>query len=769
MCGICGTVELADGMSADRDLLGRMVAVLEHRGPDDRGVYLDRQAGLGHVRLAIIDLSHSGHQPMSSLSGRYRLVFNGEIYNYRELQQDLRYKGYTFSSNSDTEVLANLWEEYGEESICRLEGMFAFAVWDRLTEELFLVRDRLGQKPLFYAVQNNRFYFASEIKAILQDSVFKVSVDYKSILYYLTYQSVPAPFSAFNNINKLPAGKYLKLDKQGRKTEKQYWSLSYSRQYAAISEEELEEMILAELTAAVRKRLMSDVPLGAFLSGGVDSSLVVALMAEMISEKVKTFSIGFNEKTHDETAYARRVAELYGTDHHEFKVTPDAQAIFNELVWHYNEPFADPSAVPTYYLSKMASEYVTVALSGDGGDENFGGYNRYYFPWGVNPEFAGNTGNSLLELIPWYCGIMNDKNFGWFEKPLELNYYSYLFYKRFANWNEESLFKLLRPVFWKEADFSLPFEFMLDLFAESAAESFFDKCTYFDIKHYIADTLMTKVDIASMAFSLEVRSPMLDHQFVEMAAKIPAVYKTRGGRDIKYILKKVASRYLPEDLIYRDKMGFGVPIGDWFRGEMKEMMYDVLLSRDATGRGYFNTNYVEELLNMHVAGKDQQYLIWTLLMLEEWHKMFVDKKIPLPGDTEVLWQVDSVVDTCSESEVISLQSKKTEMYFLDKSLIKKGEGDNEYYYDIHTSLECNASVCTSLEVTPVLYEYFVPLGYPQTERIEIAASGSGRYCYCQGVIYFSTSDNSDPRVNRHCYTFTLSRGAYEEFGRRRNN
>lgn len=381
MCGITGILYFNRDRSVSEALLERMCKTIHHRGPDDGGVYVKGNVGLGFRRLAIIDLSPTGHQPMCNEDGTVWIAFNGEIYNYPELREDLIKKGHTFRSRSDTETIIHLWEEEGEGCVEKLRGMFAIAIWDSNHNTLFLARDREGKKPLYYASLSDRLLFGSEIKTILADPEFEVEPDLQAIHHYLAFQSVPSPLCAFKGVNKLPPAHTL-LWKDGKYTIRRYWKLSYAKKrIIRTSQDEvaLQEEIIERLREAIKIRLMSEVPLGAFLSGGIDSSIVVALMARMLDQPVKTFSIGFTNEEYNELPYARMVAERYGTEHHEFMVTPNAKSIFPELVWHYNEPFADSSAIPTYYVSKLAREFVTVILTGDAGDENFAGYQRYQF------------------------------------------------------------------------------------------------------------------------------------------------------------------------------------------------------------------------------------------------------------------------------------------------------------------------------------------------------------------------------------------------------
>lgn len=632
MCGIDGILYHDRAQVVPEKLIERMNDVLRHRGPDDRGVWVRGNVGLGQARLSIIDLSPLGHQPMCNEDGTVWITFNGEIYNFLELKEELLHKGHHFRSHTDTETILHLWEEMGPACVERLRGMFAIALWDERQQTLFLARDRVGKKPLFYAALPDRFIFGSEIKAILQDEDFEVAPDLEAIHYYLTYQSVPAPFSAFKGVKKLPPAHTL-LVKDGKVTIQRYWDLSYRQKRSVIGEageRELQEEIIERLREAVRIRLMSDVPLGAFLSGGVDSSIVVALMAGLMDQPVKTFSIGFAEDEYNELPYARMVAERYHTDHHEFIVKPDAQAIFPELVWHYNEPFADSSAIPTYYVSKLARQYVTVVLTGDGGDENFAGYPRYQ-----------NTGEHLLKTnypswlrrmikVPLGLRVFPRRTFKDLLRLIDLAQDKLLYYQRITHFYEYYQQFLYTPAFFERLHGKMAVDIMLDKYRQSDATNFLDSTLYLDFNLYLPDTLMTKTDIAGMTHSLEARMPILDHQFMEFVATIPPELKLKDGTISKYIFKKAAEPYLPNDVIYRKKMGFGVPTDHWFRNELKEMTYDTLLSQRALERGYFNRDYVQSLLDRHQAGENYQYLIWNLLMLEMWHLMFIDQTLAPP-------------------------------------------------------------------------------------------------------------------------------------------
>jgi len=635
MCGIFGIVYRDRSREVDPSLLDRMGAVLRHRGPDDFGTWVRGNAGLGHARLSIIDLSKAGTQPMANEDGSVLVTFNGEIYNFPELRKGLEARGHLFRSNTDTEVLVHLWEEQGPRCVDGLRGMFAFAVWDDREKVLFLARDRVGKKPLYYAALPDRFLFASEIKAILQDPEFRAEPDIEAIHHYLSYQSVPSPFSAFRGIRKLPPAHSL-LVRGGAGEPTRYWKLSYrdkmkvegERQAAALQEE-----LVEKLREAVKIRLMSDVPLGAFLSGGIDSSIVTALMAGSMDQPVKTFSIGFHESEYDELPYARMVANRYGTDHHEFVVTPDARAIFPALVWHYNEPFADLSAIPTWYVCEMARRHVTVALSGDGGDENFAGYPRYTnekeyaVRKGVGPflkRWLGRGGN-----IATFAGPLSRPGEA-VRRLLSLSQRRLLYYRRITHFSEFYKADLYTPEMRRRTDGLFSVDIMTDKYDRSDAKDFLDATLGLDLELYLPDTLMTKVDVASMAHSLEVRAPFLDHKFMEFAARIPPELKLADGEG-KFILKKAAEPLLPSEVIRRPKMGFGVPVDHWFRNELKETVRDVLLSRKAVERGYFRRDYIESMLDRHQRGENWQYLIWNLFMLELWHLMFIDGTLPPPG------------------------------------------------------------------------------------------------------------------------------------------
>lgn len=626
MCGICGLVYQNKDRHVEMSVLRSMTNPISHRGPDADGHWIEKNVGLGFRRLAIIDLSEAGNQPMGNEDGSVQIVFNGEIYNYSELREELISKGHVFRSATDTETIIHLWEEEGVDCVGKLRGMFAFAIWDDNRKSLFLARDRAGQKPLHYAELGDKILFGSEIKSILQHPEVNREADIDALHHYLAFQTVPSPMTAFRGVRKLPPAHWL-LYQRGETQVRRYWTLSYKDKLGPPKESldlaRIEEEVISRLRDAVDMRLMSDVPLGAFLSGGIDSSLIVALMSQVMGQPVKTFSIGFENEAYNELEYARKIANRFSTDHHEFVVTPDARAILPELVWHYNEPFADSSAIPTYYVSKLAREYVTVVLTGDGGDENFAGYSRYM---GQSSESAGRWTNGLEQLrtVVLGMGLLN------FSRPTEsikrllrINLSRVEHYLKLTHFHEGYQRHLYTYDFMASLGDRRTIDWVLDLFNKTDAKSDLEKCLQVDFSFYLPDVLMTKMDIASMAHSLEARAPLLDHKFLEFVARIPANLKMRNGVS-KFILKRAVARLLPDPVVNRPKMGFGVPIDDWFRGELKEMTYDILMSHSARERGYFKLDYVHSLIDRHQNGEDLHYLLWTLLMFELWHLRFID-------------------------------------------------------------------------------------------------------------------------------------------------
>ena len=627
MCGIVGFVNNGT-VAADRGVLERMNRAIVHRGPDDDGFYVNACTGLGMRRLSIIDVA-GGHQPMHSADGTKWIVFNGEIYNYQELRADLEKRGHSFYTNSDTEAIVHLYSEFGEECVQHLRGMFAFAIWDETDRSLFVARDRVGKKPLLYSHQpNGDLIFGSEFQALLQHPSVSRDVDFTAIDSYLSYQCVPAPQTAYKSIRKLEPGHWLRW-KDGRIETKRYWLPDFSKKIK-ISEEEAIEETTRLVRESTRLRMISEVPLGAFLSGGVDSSIVVALMAQESSTPVKTFSIGFEEEEYNELKYARRVADHVGAEYNEFVVRPNALDVLPTLVEHYGEPYADSSAIPTYYVAKETRQHVTVALNGDGGDESFAGYDRY----------------SAMRIAESYNRIPKILRKVLIEAPSNLLPSSELRrsrsrdIKRFLT--AAGLPTVERYFRWTSAfDRQSKAELYTDEFsaqmngtdASSVLRSWFevangtgivDATMLADQMTYLPNDLLVKVDIASMANSLEARSPFLDYKVIEFAASLPDQLKLQG-RETKSLLKKVAARLVPSEVIYRNKMGFGVPIGKWFRGEMKGFVQEVLLSQKSLQRGIIRPEILKRYVHQHLTGeRDYSFQLWTFLMLELWFQRFID-------------------------------------------------------------------------------------------------------------------------------------------------
>ena len=627
MCGICGKLSF-DREPIDRNLIQRMSSVLAHRGPDAEGIWMDGTIGLGHRRLSVIDLSPSGHQPMSNEDGTIWIVYNGEIYNFIALKDALITKGHVFRSTCDTEVIIHLYEEHGPTCLQYLRGMFAFAIWDGRERQLFLARDRAGKKPLYYLSGTDAFMFASEIKAILQDESVAKKPDHVAIHHYLTYQDVPSPWTAFEGIRKVPPAHYM-IVKDGMVELKRYWKLSYLPKFR-MSEEEIAEEAVRKLREAVKVRLISDVPLGAFLSGGIDSSAVVALMAEEMDDPVRTFSIGFREDDYNELNYAKMVATQFGTRHTEFMVEPDVLDIIDKLVWHYNEPFADASAIPSYYVSRLARNQVTVVLNGDGGDEDFAGYERYTanaFAERMHGFLPASAAKALLAVVRVFPHKRSSMNLIWKIKRF-LQEYPHVPLIRNAHWlshfTPEMKSELYAAAFMEEVAANDSYALLREHYEEAVADHVLDRTLYADTMMYLPDDLLVKIDVASMANSLEARSPFLDHEFMEFAARIPAEMKLKG-MTTKYILKKAFRNRLPDAVISRGKQGFAVPLDHWFRSRLKDMAFDILLSQRTAERGYFRQEMIIKILDEHVSGTwNWQNHIWNLLMLELWHRMFID-------------------------------------------------------------------------------------------------------------------------------------------------
>jgi len=626
MCGIAGFFEPRQRLAPaeQRDLLARMCNVIEHRGPDDEGFFIEGGVALGMRRLSIIDL-FTGHQPISNEDDSLWIVFNGEIYNYRELRDDLIRRGHTFKSNTDTETIIHLYEEEGEACVQRLRGMFAFAIYDKRERKLFIARDRVGVKPLHYALVGDRLVFGSEIKSLLQHPEVPRAVNLEAISDFLSFSYVPDPQTAFRGIRKLPPGHTLTF-KDGFLVTRRYWDFDYPEPEpdAKVESEAYYIERLRELLAeSVRIRLMSDVPLGAFLSGGIDSSTVVAMMARAMDRPVKTFSIGFTESSHDELHYARIAARHFNTDHHEFIVTPDVCRIVEEIVWHHDEPFADMSSVPTYIVSKMAREHVTVVLSGDGGDELFAGYERYLIDR-QRERFERLPGFFRRRLMLPAARLLPRHAYGKnYLRNVALDP-SARYIDSISCFDEEKKQQLLSNEFRRALSRYNATDKFNKFFAAPGSSERLDHLLYLDSKTYLPGDILTKVDRMSMAHSIEAREPLLDYKLIEFAQQIPALFKLRGA-ETKSILKRAMRGLIPDEIIHRPKQGFGVPMQKWFREDLREMVIETLTESRTQQRGYFDQQAVSAILREHLSGRrDNSRHLWSLLMLELWHRSFID-------------------------------------------------------------------------------------------------------------------------------------------------
>lgn len=627
MCGIVGKINL-NHRPVTLPEIKKMTDAIEHRGPDDEGQWAEENVGLGNRRLAIIDLSKNGHMPMFYGRNRYVITFNGEIYNFKEEQKKLIKKGYKFRSNSDTEVILALYSEYGVKCLDHLRGMFAFSIWDRKDKVLFAARDRVGKKPLKYYIDKDKFIFASELKAILTQAGVKRIPDYKAIYHYLSFQYVPSPWTGFEKIFKLPPAHYLILKNNVLSIHK-YWELDYTQKLDH-TEDEWKELVTNKLNESVKLRMIADVPIGAFLSGGVDSSLVVALMAQNSKQPIKTFSIGFKEAKFNELSYAKKIAERYQTDHTEFIVEPNAMDILPNLVRQYEEPYADSSALPSYYVSQLTRQHVTVALNGDGGDENFAGYGWY-------PIYS-LTRSKLIEDAPI---LIKQAVSGFSQLALKLSPSTTLYrfkkltdslfedpYERYLRYicyfTEDQKKALIRPKLNQIINQDSR-DLIYGLFNNKLAIDPLDQALHTDINSYLPDDLLVKMDIATMMNSLEGRSPFLDHELLELTAKIPGNLKINNFEK-KYLLKKIAEDYIPKGNIYRQKRGFSIPIQSWFKDQLKSYSKEVLLNPNAMINSFVEPKEIRRLLEAHQDTEvNYAHHIWALLTLELWLQSYFNE------------------------------------------------------------------------------------------------------------------------------------------------
>jgi len=630
MCGICGIVSKDKQVS--QSVIQKMASVMDYRGPDDEGYSFFGNAGLGHRRLSVIDIT-GGHQPMSNEDGTLFLVCNGEIYNFKQLRDLLENKGHRIKTRSDNEIILHLYEEYKTECLKYLRGMFAFGIWDNRKKTLFLARDRLGKKPLVYSLYNEDLYFASEIKALLEVNEISREIDHTAIDLYLAYQAIPSPYTVFKKIKKLPPGHFL-IWNNGSIDIRRYWHIDFTKKLKLSDENQYMEAMWEKLKESTKIRMVSDVPLGAFLSGGIDSSTIVGLMSEFSDHPVKTFSVGFEESDFSELQYARVVARRFNTSHNEFIVKPDIISILPKLVWHYNEPFGDSSMVPTYYVARETRKYVTVALNGDGGDENLAGYTRYWQTQVLEKIYNIYKKNPFLrkEILKFFVRQYNrhpsstfNRIWKWLD-DVEKSGFDYAYARRLIAFSNDLKNKFYSEEMKEKVQNSDCLALVRDIWSSAGDICLLEKMLATDFNLYLPDVLMVKMDIACMANSLEARSPFLDNEFVELVASFPADLKVRRMTS-KYILKRKLKGFLPEEIISRKKMGFGIPVGRWFRKELKQFVNEILLDNASLSRGYFDPQAVMKMVEDHTSGRiDHTSRIWLLIILEMWHKIFVDRK-----------------------------------------------------------------------------------------------------------------------------------------------
>jgi len=629
MCGICGYLTWGEEV-VQENIIHQMCEVIRHRGPDDEGIYLEKNIGLGMRRLNIIDLV-TGHQPIHNEDNTIWVVYNGEIYNFQELRESLEKNGHRFYTRTDTEVIVHLYEEMGTRCLEKFNGMFSLALWDKKRSILFLARDRIGIKPLHYAKLNNQFIFGSEIKSILVHPEVKREVEPLSLSKYLTFEYIPAPHTIFKGIKKLLPGHFLTINQFGEIKIEQYWDINFTHELEIKKEKVYEEEILSLLKASVKRMLISDVPLGVFLSGGIDSSTITALMTKLIPGQVKTFSIGFEDKSFDESKYARQVAQYLGTSHYEDVLSPNKMIeLVPTIAEVLDEPLGDASIIPTYLLSQFTRKYVTVALGGDGGDELFAGY----------PTYQAHRLALLYEKIPRVVrenlikkAVMGlpvstaDISLDFQAKkfisgiPYSPEIRNYIWLGSFSPIEKKDL---LSEEIYGKIKLSDSFEDLKMHLAKTNAQNPLDRLLYLDMKFYLQEDILVKVDRASMANSLEVRPPFLDHTFVEFVVKLPPQLKLKG-LTTKYIFKKAVKELLPKGIACRKKKGFGIPIARWFKNELKGFVLDVLAEDKINREGFFNYAYIKRLLDEHFEGKkDNRKQLWTLLVFELWYDRFMN-------------------------------------------------------------------------------------------------------------------------------------------------
>jgi asparagine synthase (glutamine-hydrolysing) len=638
MCGIAGIFNF-DQRPVVEEEVRAMCDAMVHRGPDDAGYYLSDRIGFGMRRLSIIDID-GGHQPVHNEDRSVWVVFNGEIYNFKQLRASLERRGHIFETNTDTEVIVHLYEEYEDSCVEKLRGMFAFAVWDEKRKKVLLARDRLGVKPLFYSVNNSRLAFGSELKVLLQLPDIERRLNWAAMAGLFSSMCTPTAESIVDGVHKLKPGHILTASSQKGIRIREYWDVEFDPDYTK-SEDFFVERLRDLLEESVKLRMIADVPLGAFLSGGIDSSAVVATMAKLSSRPVKTFSIGFSDPEYNELDYARTVARQFHTEHHELVLEPNVLDVIEDIAWYLDEPFGDSSAIPTYMVSKLAAENVTVVLSGDGGDELFAGYDRYLverserkysaIPWPVR-KAAGLAGKIMRE------GMKGRR----FLRHLELNGADrYLDSTMlFREYDKSSLFHSDAYRQIQDHDVYNGWRSIL----RNADRHWLSSLQYLDIKSYLPNDILMKVDRMSMAHSIEAREPLLDHRLVEFAATIPPELKMKGATT-KYIFKRAMEGILPDGILYRRKQGFAVPLSRWFRGRLGPFVRDLLLSEKSVQRGIFQKSYIERLIELNDRGRSMDLPLWTLITFELWCRRFIDESpigrpLPAPSRRSVCARVD---------------------------------------------------------------------------------------------------------------------------------
>ncbi|MCM8772867.1 MAG: asparagine synthase (glutamine-hydrolyzing) [Candidatus Omnitrophica bacterium] len=626
MCAIVGIIKKAEKVKIEE--LKKMIEIMNYRGPDEEGYFFEENVGLGHKRLSIIDLE-TGKQPLFNEDKSLILVCNGEIYNFIDLRKNLEKNGHIFQTKSDNEVIVHLYEEEKENCLNYLRGMFAFAIWDKRNKILFLARDRLGKKPLVYTIKNGNFYFASEIKGLLQVPEIEKKIDFKAIDNFFTYQAIPSPKTIFENIKKLQPAHYL-IYRNGEIKIKKYWEIDFNKKLYLRNENEYKELLWEKLKEATKIRMIADVPIGAFLSGGIDSSTIVGIISNLSSQPIKTFSVGFDVKNFNELKYARIVAEKFKTEHYEFVVKPNIIEILPKLVWYYNEPFGDSSMIPTYYIAQQTSKYVKVALNGDGGDENFAGYPRYYQTklleklykiFKISGTLNKNTKILIKKIYDWKPYSLISRILKWLQEADD-NGFCFAYSRRLTSFSPEWKQKLYSKNFKNILKNYNSFEITEKLWEKTNNWDLLEKMIFCDFNLYLPEVLLVKMDIACMSNSIEGRSPFLDTEFIELISTFPADLKLRRNIS-KYILKEKLKNFLPEEILKRKKMGFGVPLGKWFREELRNYLKEILLDNEFNKLDLFDFKIVKNIIDEHIEGKvDHSARLFLILVFELWRKIY---------------------------------------------------------------------------------------------------------------------------------------------------